>query len=186
MTLDTSALATPYLTRVQIHKVATRDRVLEISDKLSLDARKSRIEFVLCEFDMAEKTVARVRHYAPVSAIKLVCWDILNQGFDEWTDKQGVVLDDDVKASTLAIRRDTKYRQPFVLKIDNGVGEEVAGDKVQMVEVKESLTLLLPEFDSRVLAQSVLDYIRDWEIVNFRRRQDAQAITLPLPQGEAL
>lgn len=168
------------LTRVQVYKHMTRDRVLDISEMLSLEPKRSKIAFTLVEFDEAHKTTVRVKHYADAADFKLVCWDILFGNFEEWTDYKGTVYDDGIQARTLTLRKDTKYRQPFVLKIDNGHGEVLTGGGVKMVEVRDSLTLLLSEFEARKLAQTVLDYIRDWETVNFRRRQEAMTVVLPV------
>lgn len=169
------------LTRVQIYKHVTKDRVLDISDMLNLETRRSKIAFTLLEFDENYKATTRVRHYADVPDFKLVCWDILNGLFAEWTDHKGSPSHDGqgMQARVMTLRKDVKYRQPYVLKIDNGMGEAMESGAVKMVRATDSLTLLMPEWDARRMAQSVLDYIRDWETVNFRRRQEAQTIILP-------
>jgi hypothetical protein len=167
-----------------VYKFVTRDRVLDVSEMLSLESRRSKIAFTLVEFDEAHKATVRVRHFADAADFKLVCWDILYGQFDEWTDHKGTVYDDGVQARVLHLRKDTKYRQPFVLKIDNGAGETMPAGAVKMVEVRDSLTLLLPEFEARKLAQTVLDYIRDWETVNFRRRQEAMTVVWPLSEPQ--
>lgn len=168
------------LTRVQIYKHITRDRLLEINDMLSLEPRRSKIAFTLLEFDDNYKAATRVRHYVDAPDFKLVCWDILNNCFDEWTDHKGTPHDDIIQARTLTLRKDPKYRQPFVIKIDNGIGETMPGGAVKMVRETDSLTLLLSERDARKLAQTVLDYIRDWETINFRKRQEAQTVLVTL------
>ena len=177
------------LTRVQIYKHVTKDRVLDISDMLSLDPRRNKISFTLLEFDEAFKARTRVRHFVDVPDFKLVCWDILHGSFNEWTDHKGSRVaqgatehDDGMQARVLTLRKDVKYRQPFVLKIDNGVGEAIGNGAVKMVRATESLTLLMPEWDARRMAQTVLDYIRDWETVNFRKRQEAQTVILQMPE----
>jgi hypothetical protein len=162
------------LTRVQIYKYVTKDRVLDISDMLSLEPRRSKIAFTLLEFDANHKATTRVRHYVDTNDFKLVCWDILNGIFTEWTDHKGTKTEDGFQARVLTVRKDIKYRQPFVVKIDNGVGEELPGGAVKMVKATDSLTLLMPEFDARKMAQTILDYIRDWETINFKKRQEAQ------------
>lgn len=169
------------LTRVQIYKHVTKDRVLDISDMLNLEPKRSKIAFTLLEFDESYKAKTRVRHYADVPDFKLVCWDILNGIFAEWTDHKGSPSHDGqgMQARVMTLRKDVKYRQPYVLKIDNGMGEAMESGAVKMVRAIDSLTLLMPEWDARRMAQSVLDYIRDWETVNFRRRQEAQTIILP-------
>ncbi|MES2464366.1 MAG: hypothetical protein V4671_27715 [Armatimonadota bacterium] len=169
------------LTRVQIYKHVTRDRVLDISDMLNLEPKRSKVAFTLLEFDENYKAKTRVRHYADVPDFKLVCWDILNGHFAEWTDHKGSPSHDGqgMQARVMTLRKDVKYRQPYVLKIDNGMGEAMESGAVKMVRATDSLTLLMPEWDARRMAQSVLDYIRDWETVNFRRRQEAQTIILP-------
>ena len=170
------------LTRVQVYKHITRDRVLDVSEMLSLEPKRSKIAFTLVEFDEQHKATTRVKHYADAADFKLVCWDILYGSFDEWADYKGTIYDDGIQARTLSLRKDTKYRQPFVLKIDNGHGETLSGGAVKMVEVRDSLTLLLSEFEARKLAQTVLDYIRDWETVNFRRRQEAMTVVIPVAE----
>ena len=169
------------MTRVQIYKYVTKDRVLDISDMLSLDPRRNKIGFTLLEWDENHKARTRVRHFVDVPDFKLVCWDILHGLFTEWTDHKGTAQDDGMQARVLTLRKDAKYRQPYVLKIDNGVGEAVGNGAVKMVQATDSLTLLMPEWDARRMAQTVLDYVRDWETVNFRKRQEAQTVVIPLP-----
>jgi len=173
------------LTRVQIYKHVTKERLLEVSDMLNLETRRSKIAFTLLEFDENFKATTRVRHYADAPDFKLACWDILNNCFDEWTDHKGGPHEDGIQARVLTIRKDVKYRQPFVIKIDNGIGETMPGGAVKMVRATDSLTLLLSEWDARRMAQTVLDYIRDWETVNFRKRQEAQTILIPAPEMPA-
>jgi len=180
------------LTRVQVFKHVTKDRVLDISELLSLDPRRNKIGFTLLEWDEERRAKTRVRHFVDVADFKLVCWDILNNTFTEWTDHKGspatgggLAEDGALQARVLTLRKDPKYRQPYVLKIDNGVGEQVGNGAVKMVRATDSLTLLLPEWDARRMAQTVLDYVRDWETVNFRKRQEAQTVVIPLPGVEA-
>jgi len=169
------------LTRVQIYKHVTKDRVLDISDMLNLESRRSKIAFTLLEFDENYKARTRVRHFADTADFKLACWDILNGVFTEWTDHKGSPssANGELQARVLTLRKDVKYRQPYVLKIDNGIGEAMESGAVKMVQATDSLTLLMPEWDARRMAQTVLDYIRDWETINFRKRQEAQTIILP-------
>ena len=190
------------LTRVQVFKHVTKDRVLDVSDLLSLDPRRNKIGFTLLEWDAdaargasleERRAKTRVRHFVDVADFKLVCWDILNNTFTEWTDHKGspatggggLAEDGALQARVLTLRKDAKYRQPYVLKIDNGVGEQIGNGAVKMVRATDSLTLLLPEWDARRMAQTVLDYVRDWETVNFRKRQEAQTVVIPLPGTEA-
>src|SRR5918911_3638345 len=111
------------ITRVQIYKYVTKDRVLDISDMLSLDPRRNKVSFTLLEFDENYKARTRVRHFVDVPDFKLVCWDILHGIFTEWTDHKGSAHDEGMQARVFTLRKDVKYRQPYVLKIDNGVGE---------------------------------------------------------------
>ncbi|MBC8142422.1 MAG: hypothetical protein H7Y38_13390, partial [Armatimonadetes bacterium] len=116
---------------------------------------------------------------------KLLCFDILHGFFTEWTDYKGSATKngdtESLQARVMSVRKDAKYRQPFVIKIDNGVGEPLPGGAVKMAEVSDSLTLLLSEWDARKMALAVLDYVRDWETINFRKRQEAQTQLVPLP-----
>lgn len=169
------------LTRVRIYQHVTRDRVLDISDMLSLEPKRSRIALTLVEMNEHGKILGRGRFYADATDFKLVCWDILHQPFGEWTGKQGGIGSDcsELLARVVTIRKDVKYRQPYVLKIDNGVGEAMLDGAVKMINATASLTVLMPEWDARRMAQTVLDYIHQWEVVNFRKRQDAQTMIIP-------
>lgn len=177
------------LNRVQIFKQVTKDRLLDVGDMLSLDPRRNKISISLVAFDEDYHATTRVRHYVDVADAKLVCYDILNGFFTEWTDHKGSAArgegsTEGLQARVLTIRKDPKYRQPYVIKIDNGVGEQLSGGAVKMAEMTDSLTMLLSEWDARKMALTIMDYIRDWETVNFRKRQEAQTQIIPLPGME--
>jgi hypothetical protein len=164
--------------KVQVYKYVTKDKVLDIGDMLSLDPKRSKLSITLVEFDEKFKARTRVKHYVDSDDFKLVCWDILDGRFGEWTDHKGTVHDGLPEARVLGVRRDDKYRNPFVIKIDNGVGEVVGAGAVKMVQTRQSLAIFLPVFEARKLALAVLDYIRQWETVNFRKRQEARTVTI--------
>jgi hypothetical protein len=157
----------------------SRDRVLELIAEFDpFNDRKCKVLFSLKEIDPERggKVLSRVIHRARKNDIKLVCFEILNGYFSEWTDHKGSSEGvEPTIATVLSWRKDVKYRQPFVLKIDNGGGERIPGG-VKMVNCTGSTTILLPEFDARKLAMTALDYIRDWETVNLRRREEAWTI----------
>ena len=55
-----------------------------------------------------------------------------------------------------------------------------------MVKATDSLTIQMPEFEARKMALVVLDYIQQWEMIHFRKRQEARTVTFtpstePLP-----
>ncbi|MBC8136507.1 MAG: hypothetical protein H8F28_11520 [Fibrella sp.] len=177
------------LNRVQIFKQVTKDRLLDVGDMLSLDARRNKISISLVAFDEDYHATTRVRHYIDVADAKLVCYDILNGFFTEWTDHKGSAARgegnaDGLQARVLTIRKDPKYRQPYVIKVDNGVGEQLPGGAVKMAEMTDSLTMLLSEWDARKMALTIMDYVRDWETINFRKRQEAQTQIIPLPGAD--
>ena len=165
------------LSRVQVYKYVTKDKVLDIGDMLSVDPKHSKLSITIVEFDERFKTKTRVRHYVDSDDFKLVCWDILNSRFNEWTDHKGTIHDGTPEARVLNFKRDEKYRNPFVIKIDNGIGEAVGAGAIKMVHQKDSLSVFLSEFEARKLALAILDYIREWETVNFRKRQEARSVT---------
>jgi hypothetical protein len=182
-----SELVRENMTKVQITKYVTRDRVLDISDMLNVEPKRSKIAFTLLEFDENHKAVTKVRHFADADDFKLVCWDILQNQFSEWSDHKGSPLSSanggELQARVLTLRKDVKYRQPYVLKIDNGMGEAMEGGAVKMVQTTDTLTLLLPEFEARRIAQTVYDYIRDWEVIAFRKRQEARTVIFSTPEA---
>lgn len=138
-----------------------KDRTLEITDVLNVDASHSYIMLTL-QIVGSEKP-GDVLCY-PILAVdmKLVCHDILTGNFSEWKaecNKNGL--------KTIVIRKDPKYRSPWVIKIDRRFIEPL---------IMDTLTVMLFDWDARKMAQTVLDYIRDWGIIHFRKRQIAQEI----------
>ena len=170
-------------TRVQIFKHVTKDRLFDVSDMLNIDTRRNKIALTLVEMDDQMRMVRRVRHYLDVADAKLLCYDILNGFFAEWSDQKESPQEDSLQARVFTIRKDPRYRQPYVIKIDNGEGEQLPGGAVKMVQTTESLTVLLSEWEARKMALTVIDYIRDWETVNFRKRQEAQTVVISVREN---
>jgi hypothetical protein len=167
-------------TRIIIASHISRDRILKVSDALSTDEQHSKVRLDLVELSETGKQLQAVHHWLRIGDAKLIFWDIVNWLFTEWNDHKGSAQGIEPPAArVLSLRKDVKYRQPFVLKMHNGTGERLPDGGVKMVETTESLTLLMPEHDARRLSMTVLDYIRDWETVNFRRRQEAQTVITP-------
>lgn len=168
------------VSRVQIAKHVTKERLLILEDMLDDDVRRSKIAVLLMEFDEAYKVRSRVRHFADARDMKLVCWDILHGVFTEWVDYKGGPTDGGAtQARILTVRRDYKYNLPYVVKIDNGEGEMQDDKTVRMAGRAHSLTVLLSDWEARRLAQTVYDHIRDWETTHFARRRDAMTNVLP-------
>ena len=165
------------VSKIQIFRLVVKDKILDLSDLLAFDARRSKIVVTLVEFDDANKATQRVRHYIDADDMKLICHDLLAGSFTSFEDQKGSVHDDYTEARVLSLKKETKYRQPYVLRIDNGQGEVYGVGQVKMVKATDSLTIQMPEFEARKLALVVLDYIREWEMIHFRKRQDARTVT---------
>lgn len=169
------------VTKIQIFRFVAKDKILDICDLLAFDPKRSKLAFTLVEFDEANKATQRVRHYVDTDDFKLVCSDLLNGTFTGFEDHKGSAHDDYLEARTLTLKKETKYRQPIVLRIDNGQGEVYGVGQVKMVKATDSLTIQMPEFEARKMALILLDYVRQWEMIHFRKRQDARTITFTAP-----
>ena len=179
------------VSKIQIFRLVVKDRILDLTDLLAFDPRRSKIVVTLVEFDDANKATQRVRHYVDSDDMKLICHDLLGGTFTSFEDQKGSAHDDYTEARVLSLKKETKYRQPYVLRIDNGQGEVYGVGQVKMVKATDSLTIQMPEFEVRKMALVVLDYIREWEMINFRKRQEARTVTFtpaaePEQQPEAL
>ena len=173
------------ITKIQIFRFVAKDKILDICDMLAFDPRRSKLSFTLVEFDDAYKATQRVRHYVDSDDFKLVCHDLLGGLFTGFEDQKGGQQPDGdyVEARVLSLKKETKYRLPFILRIDNGQGEVYGSGQVRMVKVTDSLTVQMPEYEARKMAIVVGDYVRQWETINFRKRQAARTLTFS-PQGE--
>ena len=169
------------VSKIQIFRFVAKDKILDITDMLAFDAKRSKLAFTLVEFDEQFKATQRVRHYVDADDLKLVCHDLLQGAFSQFEDQKGSAHDDYTEARVLSLKKETKYRQPYVLRIDNGQGEVYGKGEVKMVKATDSLTIQMPEFDARKMALVVLDYIRQWEMIHFRKRQDARTVTFTAP-----
>jgi len=165
------------VTKIQIFRFVAKDKIVDLTDLLAFDPRRSKIAFTLVEFDESNKATQRVRHYVDADDMKLVCHDLLAGTFTAFEDQKGSVHDDYTEARVLSFKKETKYRQPYVLRIDNGQGEVYGQGQVNMVKATDSLTLQMPEFEARKMALVVLDYIQQWEMIHFRKRQEARTLT---------
>ena len=172
------------VTKIQIFRFVAKDKIVDLTDLLAFDPKRSKIAFTLVEFDDSNKATQRVRHYVDADDMKLVCHDLLAGTFTAFEDQKGSVHDDYTEARVLSFKKETKYRQPYVLRIDNGQGEVYGQGQVKMVKATDSLTLQMPEFEARKMALVVLDYIHQWETIHFRKRQEARTLTFPV-QTEA-
>jgi hypothetical protein len=165
------------VTKIQIFRFVAKDKILDLTDLLAFDPKRSKIAFTLVEFDEHNKATQRVRHYVDADDMKLVCHDLLGGTFTTFEDQKGSAHDDYTEARVLSFKKEAKYRQPYVLRIDNGQGEVYGQGQVKMVKATDSLTIQMPEFEARKLALVVLDYIHQWEMIHFRKRQDARTVT---------
>jgi hypothetical protein len=175
-------MTTRELTKIQIYRYVAKDTILDIADMLDPDGRRSKVVFTLVQFDEQFKATQRVKHFVDADDLKLVCHDLLSGMFTAFEDHKGTVHDDYTEARVLSFKRETKYRQPYVLRIDNGQGEVFGTGQVKMVRVTESVTLQMPEFDARKMALVVRDYVAQWEMINFRKRQEARTSTFVVGQ----
>jgi len=173
------------VTKIQIFRFVAKDKIVDICDLMAFDPRRSKLAFTLVEFDDTHKATQRVRHYVDTDDFKLVCHDLLSGTFTSFEDHKGSAHDDYTEARTLSLKKETKYRQPFVLRIDNGQGEVYGTGQVKMVKATDSLTIQMPEFEARKMALVVLDYVQQWEMIHFRKRQDARTVSFTVPADGA-
>ena len=173
------------VTKIQIFRFVAKDKILDITDLLAFDPKGSKVAFTLVEFDEHNKATQRVRHYVDADDMKLVCHDLLAGTFTSFEDQKGSAHDDYTEARVLSFKKEAKYRQPYVLRVDNGQGEVYGQGQVKMIKATDTLTIQMPEFEARKLALTVLDYVRQWEMIHFRKRQDARTVTFT-PVAEAV
>ena len=165
------------VTKIQIFRFVAKDKILDIADLLAFDPKRSKVAFTLVEFDEHNTATQRFRHYVDADDMKLVCHDLLAGTFTSFEDQKGSAHDDYTEARVLSFKKEAKYRQPYVLRVDNGQGEVYGQGQVKMVKATDSLTIQMPEFEARKLALTVLDYVQQWEMIHFRKRQDARTVT---------
>jgi len=199
-----SANATERRERIQIFKYDGRHCLLEIVDNLKLDTRASKVKIVAVKYDDNNRAISTVCHWMDTTEIKTLCKAIIDgrllrlRGFTAEQLAAGEVKvyeefkgskqpDQTWESRVLRIRYDQRAKLPYKIVITNGPGRPgptgavmPAGDATGDVMIPISL------WDLSTLAGEVLDYIRDWETVNFRARQKAnKVVTLPMSEAPA-
>jgi len=161
---------------LQFFRYVTKDKILDLTDMLSLEPKKNKIAITLLEYGPDFKAKVVLHHYVDPDAFKVVCWEILHGTFESWVDYKGSpAKEGEPEARVLSLKKDTRYRNPYILRLERGRGEVIGAGAIKMVgKPLASLTLLLPEFEAKRLALTTLDYIRAWEVINFRARQKAR------------
>lgn len=162
---------------VQIFRYVTKDKVLALEDMLSLELKKNKIAVTLLEYGEDFKAKTTLHHYLDPDAFKVVCWEILAGTFEEWVDYKGTSdREGGPEARVFSLKKDTRYRNPYIFRLSRGRGKVMGAGAVKMVgKPTASLSLLLPEFEAKKMALTTLDYVRAWELVNFRARQKMES-----------
>jgi len=171
---------------VQIFRYATKDKILDFEDWMSLEPKKNKLRVTLLEYGPDNKARCILHHYLDPDAWKVVCWDLLMGRFEKWVDYKGTPdREGEPEARILSLVKDERYRHPYILRLARGKGEVIGAGAVRMVgQPEESLTLLLPEFEAKRLSLACLDYIRAWELIHFRERERREGEGHPAREGE--
>ena len=102
------------ISKIQIFRLFVKDRILDLTDLLAFDPRRSKIVVTLVEHNEANKATQRVRHFVDADDMKLICHDLLSGVFTSFEDHKGSAHDDYTEARVLSLKRETKYCQPYV------------------------------------------------------------------------
>jgi len=165
----------------QIYKLATNKAILDVQDCLDI----GKIRVVLVDYSDRSNTKT-LSHYMDIPAAKVVFNDILTGYFKtgykdaryiEYKGTPNKGENGEAEARVLEIGYFEKDKQgkprnyPYAIKIERGVGKLTDTGAVTMVgKPEESLYIMASEFDMRRLAVTLLDYIRQWETLNFKQR----------------
>lgn len=167
------------ITAVEIGRIATRSHALSVRDWLSVNHEESRIEFSLAEYNEQRELVGCVSIKVDPAAIKLMMLDIVNKFFDAqsitlpFANRTGPLI---LKSLKLSCKRSASVA--FALELTDNFGER-GPNGYKITEQRSRVLMSFDDTQMRVLATEIYDWIRDWETINFRRRQEAQTIVLP-------
>lgn len=106
---------------------------------------------------------------AQLCQVKLFCRDIMNRNLEDASFRHQF---SESEFSTMAIGIQRQYRAPFVLKITTGLND--IDGKNDMATASQHLTAT--EGSARMWAMTIYDYLYAWEIVCWRRIQDANTV----------
>lgn len=172
-------------TVVEIVKTMVGASVLCVRDRMSLDRSKSMVTLALAQWGKNQTLEGSLSLPIPAASMKLWALDIIERRFEvasfqiPFADPEsgGTIL------RVVRISRDPKAQWgPYKLQMLQSLAEKT-GNGYKPVEEQVNLVMSIAEEDARRFFLSVYDYIRDWETVNFRRRQEAQSIIVPIPGG---
>lgn len=167
------------ITAVEIGRISTRSHALSIRDRLSVNHEESRIEFSLAEYNEQKQLIAAVSIKVDPAAVKLMMLDIVNKFFDAQSITLAFAGHDGgtiLRGLKLSCKRGASVA--FTLELNDSLGER-GPNGYKVTEQRARVLMTFDETQMRVLATNLYDWIRDWETVNFRRRQEASTIVLP-------
>jgi hypothetical protein len=208
-----SSRVTEARSRIQIFRHDGRDKIFEVNDALSFQPGDSKLQFVILEYARgggAGSGGKQVRHWMDVPVAKALCTAVLEgrieqlgarplKAADVAPGAPTVELYSEMKGTNgesriLKIRLVPGNDRPYTIAIVNGPGEAVGngivkpvksmpvqGDRHQQERVDLMVSFTRLEF--YVMARELLDYVQQWETINFRKRQQARMITR-LPASE--
>ena len=151
----------------RIIRHVTKNRILDIQDCLHIG--KLRIEIV--EYAEGEGAKLSVEHFAEPDALALICYDILQgRPFDKYVEYKGTPQGEAAISRMLVIER-VEARNPFKITVSRGPGKVTETGAIQPVGKPEaSLSMLLPEFDARRIAYTILRHLAAFEAATYHAR----------------
>lgn len=159
--------------RRQLVKIATNKAILDISDALNTEPRRSKVLFILVDY--SKQPTVQVRHFVDPDTAKVLALEIINNTFPITFPKGYIEYkgspngpDGTPEARVLSITYDANRNYPYTIRIDRGDGQVVGSGAIKMVNRKESVSIPVSVFDMKRAAVTVLDYVRAWENYHFR------------------
>jgi hypothetical protein len=170
-------------TIVEIAKIMVGDSVLSIRDRLRLEPGKSLITFALATWGEGQTLEGSLQLHLPASLVKIWSYDILDRRFEVESFQHQYADPESGGALLRCIKLGRNPKEawgPYKLQMVQSLAKKTSRG-FEATDEQVNLLMAIGEPDARRLFQATYDYIRDWETVNFRRRQEASTIVLPLP-----
>ena len=168
-------------------------RVFEALDCLNIE----KVQLNLVE-SLVDKSAPgfQVSHYIDMDLLKVLCLEILNETFTEYTEykgtpekkRDGTFIRPDQKPEARVLKiaykeadaKGVAMKYPYSVSIQVGIGELLKDGAVKMVKAEKTVAMSFNKIEMKRFAITMLDYIRDFERYQREKLWDSKPTTKPV------
>jgi hypothetical protein len=160
-----------------LYRYLVKDRGIAVEDLLEADPRRSKIRYTVFEFDPAtHQSKAQLQAFQDEDDARAMHTLLLmSQLPAEYVEHKGSQRGGKIEARAFSIKTDRQQRKPYLITIRRGPGERMATGAVKPLQLTESASIMLDEFEAAKMALAVLEAIRAFWATHYAELRQGRA-----------